>query len=235
MSFAGWGGSLTLGYFIAVAALAATAALARVRRSLAVDGNVPRHEKLALLSAGPFVVAAIFPVVPVPLLGTMLVALTRRGEWSLVNIRSLRVVLATTAIAGFSVLAIVVWWNSRAGIFFGSFLPSWIPNEGWILLLFCVVLAVINSVFEEVLWRRLLFDVAGMFLRPIPAALLLSVLFGLAHLAAVPDGVVGVVLTTCFSLASFALIRLSGGSLLPSVFAHTVAETVVLLLLARVL
>lgn len=93
----------------------------------------------------------------------------------------------------------------------------------------------INSVFEEVFWRRLLFDVAGAFLQPIPAVLLLSVLFGVAHIAAVPAGIVGVVLTTCFSLASFALIRLSGGSLLPSVFAHTVADTVVLLLLARVL
>ncbi len=99
-------------------------------------------------------------------------------------------------------------------------------------VLVVVVIAIINGVFEETLWRRCVpvaLQNAGL---PSHLIIIISCMaFGAAHWNGLPPGWLGVGLTTCFGLASFWLLHVSG-SLIPSICVHAVVDFAIILPLA---
>ncbi len=93
-----------------------------------------------------------------------------------------------------------------------------------------VVVAVVNGVVEEVLWRGACLSVlAGCTVRPAIAVPVQAASFGLAHLVGgFPSGWTGVALTSAFGVSQGALLLL-GRSLLPPVLVHVWLDVVVVL------
>lgn len=197
------------------------------------DGR--RLSMAAFTASVVFAVFAVVPAVPLPLLGLALIPFVPHTAFKFSTQRLGLVIAATVALSVLSIAGIFLWWTTRSGVLFVSILPTWLPQDSAAIVVFCILLAVTNSVYEEVLWRHLLFRMSKGFVAPMVSVVLLSILFGMAHLAAIPDGIVGVVLTSAFSVGAFALIRLARGNLLPAIAAHFLADFTVLLLLTRVI
>lgn len=84
-----------------------------------------------------------------------------------------------------------------------------------------IVVAMTSATYEELLWCKTMsvllgFRMAGEALLPLG--------FGIAHLHATPDGILGVVLTTLFALARYGLVWLAKGRLLYAISVHFVAH-----------
>ncbi|MCU1420823.1 MAG: family intrarane metalloprotease [Microbacteriaceae bacterium] len=175
------------------------------------------------------------PFIPVPLVGLGLVLFADRATFDpRIVWRRWWVSALTLATVVIVVGALVAWRAGQTGIVFASFMPSWLPRTRPVVILFCVLLALTNSIFEETLWRFLIFDMARRFLSKGVSVVAVSIAFGLSHFGAIPGGIDGILLTALFSLMSFGLIAAAKSSLVPSIVTHCAADTLVLLLLARI-
>lgn len=224
-----------IGAAVSAIALLGISGVVRYSRHTLPISESKRLSLAALIASAVFAVFAVVPAVPVPLLGLALIPLVSQSTFRPSTHRLALVVVATVALSVLSIAGIFLWWTTRSGVLFVSILPTWLPQDRVAVVVFCLLLAITNSVYEEVLWRHLLFRMSKRFMTPAASVVLLSMLFGMAHWAAIPDGVVGVVLTSAFSIGAFALIRLARGSLLPAIAAHFLADFTVLLLLTRVI
>lgn len=92
-----------------------------------------------------------------------------------------------------------------------------------------VLVAVVNSLFEELLWRAGLADtLASQGSAPASWLIVVSLGFGLSHLYGTPGGWTGVAATACFGLAMAALRFRCRGSILLCVAVHAIADFVLL-------
>lgn len=224
-----------IGAAVSAIALLGIFGVVRYSRKTWLNSESQRLSLATLIASAGFIVFAVLPGVPVPFLGLALIPLVPQSKFRLPTHRSALVIAATVALSALSIAGIFLWWTNRSGVIFVSIIPTWLPQNHASVVMFCLLLATTNAVYEEVLWRYFLFRISKGFAPAAVSVGLLSILFGIAHWAAIPDEVVGVILTSAFSLGSFALIRLARGSLLPSIAAHIVADFSVLLLLTRVI
>jgi hypothetical protein len=178
-----------------------------------------------------WVAQAAWPLVPVPLfvagVAVWQCRLTRVGgvaRWKRPWPWLVTAGLCLGASAG------VWWWLTTRSAFswvrLGEPLASMQGHRAWWLAV--GVVAVVNAVAEECVWRDAMPSMlaAGGIAGP-PAAVVSSVSFGLAHLGAVPGGLGGVVLTTVFGVAALWGNRVTT-SVWCSVAAHTAADVVLL-------
>lgn len=146
------------------------------------------------------------------------------------GLRRVRVVFSSVALAAVSVLGLVRWLDSK-GLYVVPVVPQWLPRNAVLIVCVLALVSLVNAFYEEALWRFLLWDHATG--RTWLGAVFLSAAFGVVHLSAIPDGWFGMVLTTAFSLAAFALRVLARGSIVPCVLVHFIADLVLLLSLAN--
>jgi uncharacterized protein len=105
-----------------------------------------------------------------------------------------------------------------------QFVPPNVPR--WAMFAGILPFAMFNAVFEELVWRGVVWQAGeGAFGRT--AALILSSLsFGVAHYRGFPSGVLGVALATIFGLM-MGLVRMRTGGLLGPWLAHVFADVVI--------
>lgn len=126
------------------------------------------------------------------------------------------------AFAGCSILG-AHWWLSTKQFFAIELIPGWLPAP--LLLPSLIGAALVNAVFEECLWRKLLPVLVGSVRWATP---ILCVAFGATHYWAIPNGLVGVALTTVFAGLMNGLAFLARGRILPAVVVHAVADAYLL-------
>lgn len=188
---------------------------------------------VAAISGVAGVGAVIGIAVPVPLLGCALFVLLFRGDKSLWRVRDWPLVLLLALAAG---LGILFWYTQLDGLFLSSDTARLTAIQAPLVQYAVLVgAAAANAVHEEFLWRYLWLDLAraGAALHTAPgrtALVVTSVAFGAVHLYAIPNGLLGVALTTAFGVAA-AYLRLRSGSLAGVIGAHFIADCVLLTIL----
>ena len=134
-------------------------------------------------------------------------------------------VWAMACAIAFAVLAWAgsTWWAvQRDGLTWYGGMDGW--HFGAMLPVVFVVVALVNAVFEEYLWRWLL---PGLAVRgSIP---LLAFGFGAAHWNSIPSGWLGVLLATAFAFGMHLLTRLSRNTIALAVAVHVIADVTLLL------
>lgn len=140
------------------------------------------------------------------------------------------------AIGGVGIVAIWISWLDgflKSTIFFPTLLPEPIASNFLLALLVALPLAVGNALYEEVLWRSaIVTTLTGRGASWPIAAGVSAVMFGIAHLAAVPPGWNGAVLSAVFGLSASLLIRSSGGRLAWAILAHAIVDYFVIIALS---
>lgn len=100
---------------------------------------------------------------------------------------------------------------------------------GWAIALFVVIFVPVNAVTEEIAYRGIAFESATAFLPEGPAVVAQAVAFGTLHVAGLPAGVAGVILTFGYGLLMGIMRHLSGGLRHP-VIAHMAADATIAVL-----
>lgn len=104
----------------------------------------------------------------------------------------------------------------------------------WLAVLGVVGFALVNPVWEELLYRGVLLTELGRVWGPKVAVTLQAVLFGAAHYAGFPSGVAGMIMAACWGFA-LGVMRLRSGGILVSYVVHVTANAVIGVLAITVL
>jgi hypothetical protein len=101
------------------------------------------------------------------------------------------------------------------------------------LLAVCVLFSIFNAIFEEVVFRGILFDAFESQWGIWVAAVATALLFGYGHMHGYPPGPLGAVLAGIYGLCLAWLRVFSGGIGLP-IIAHVAADATIFIIFARV-
>ena len=104
----------------------------------------------------------------------------------------------------------------------------------WLAALGVVGFALVNPIWEEMLYRGVLLTELGRVWGPKVAVTLQAVLFGAAHYAGFPSGIAGMVMAACWGFA-LGVMRLRSGGILVSYVVHVTANAVIGVLAVTVL
>ncbi len=190
-----------------------------------------------LVGSAIFSIGAIFPAIPVPLLGLAVVAVSiNRARLNPIAspLFNLPVLLVTALFSVAAGAGIYLWWVNLPGLHFLEIIPDWFPSSTVAVVLLCICASAVNALYEEFLWRKVFVATLSPIMGWAPAVLFISAAFGVAHLTAMPSGPLGMLLTFCFALTASVIVRWRNGSLATVVIAHFVADLTALLLLAGV-
>lgn len=130
-----------------------------------------------------------------------------------------------------SALALVAWHQLLHPDL--SDLQAMIPAMPALLLpLAGVGFAIVNAIIEELIWRRILWDMLVKAIGKAPVVIILqAVSFGVFHIHGFPRGAIGVGMATVYGLA-LGLIRHRTGGLGAAIVAHIFADLVIFAVLA---
>lgn len=133
-----------------------------------------------------------------------------------------------------SVLGIQYWIERQTFLAAGPLLASLTrdPIIAWTAI---VGAALINALFEELLWRGVLLNGIRETWSTTAAVGLTAIGFGLAHWAAVPSGTIGVALTAAFGLIASRLVTLRQQFLAATFISHAAADIALLANLEQLL
>jgi membrane protease YdiL (CAAX protease family) len=135
-------------------------------------------------------------------------------------------IAAALAILGVVIFA-WVWGALREQGSFGWRAETGLPSTGVPLVGAIIGISLINSVFEELMWRGWLADLVERTFSPkVVQIVFVSAAFGLSHFAGLPGGIVGIIATFFFGLAMAWVRSLSRGSLIACVVAHLAADAI---------
>lgn len=218
----------TLGTAVAGAALVLTALVCRsapaVRAALVTVTVFVVFAGGAWLGAGPVLTTVAAGALPL----LMLVLLQRRPVWwpALPWLRVgkldsgvwvLAVVTVLIAVAGLTLFAVV----ARPQV--SSYLLSLRAVPAWLAVLGVIGFAVVNPIWEEVLYRGVLQGEPVATVGAWPAAVVQAVLFGLSHLYGFPSGWLGVAMATTWGFGLGMIRGRTGGVVVPYLV-HVVAN-----------
>jgi len=136
------------------------------------------------------------------------------------------VVLAATAL---------VIWRFASGVdmtVYRALLPAHVPT--WLVFVLIVPFAMLNAIYEEVIWRGALWEASRTAFGPTATLVLTSVSFGIAHYHGFPSGFIGMALATIYGFMMGTLRQRTGGLLWPWA-AHVLADVVIFMLVAAMI
>jgi membrane protease YdiL (CAAX protease family) len=158
----------------------------------------------------------------------------RRATWLSWGAVTPRLVVASLAVVATSSAALVLWYLLlRPDIMVWTRYFPQVPL--WQLLIGGLGFALVNAVVEEVVYRGILWEgLTGLSGRFSVVLILQGLLFGLAHLWGVPNGIVGAGLAFLYGLM-LGTIRLWARGLLMAVVTHVFADVVIFLILLNII
>lgn len=136
-----------------------------------------------------------------------------------------------TAFVVMAAIALVVWrFASGADMTrYRAFIPAAVPT--WGIFVAIVPYAMLNAIFEEVVWRGALWQGAEASFGKSGALVLTSLSFGIAHYHGFPSGVIGVGLAAIYGFMT-GTVRLRTGGLFWPWLVHVFADVVIFTLVA---
>ncbi len=140
-------------------------------------------------------------------------------------------ILLSLIFAILSVTGLVFWFINQTGNPHEQYMPH-LPI--YILPVLGVLFALLNSLFEETIFRGILLPCFSESTGWVPAVIMQAIWFSFLHYqAGFPSGIMGIVLTLTFAIMMVVLLKRTGGILLP-VIVHAIADfSIFLLILAR--
>ncbi|MCR6649412.1 MAG: CPBP family intramembrane metalloprotease [Cellulomonas sp.] len=168
-----------------------------------------------------------------PAVGVVCLALALRPRWRELFSRTFPRSAVWISVLSLSGLAVFIVWqgstSGRTGAAISWNEPTRPDLPIGLVVTGVVLVAVVNSLFEEFLWRAGMADMlAPRDSTAAPWLIMVSLGFGLSHLYGTPGGWTGVVATACFGLAMAALRFCCRGSILLCVAVHAIADLVLL-------
>ncbi len=140
-------------------------------------------------------------------------------------------ILLSLVFALLSVTGLVLWYINQPGNPHEQYMPN-LPI--YILPVLGVLFALLNSLFEETIFRGILLPCFNKATGWIPAVIMQAIWFSFLHYqAGFPSGIAGIFLTLAFAIMMVVLLKRTGGLLLP-VIVHAIADfSIFLMILAR--
>ncbi len=183
---------------------------------------------IALLVIGSsFALSAFWTEIPVPLVGLAAFFIAKPKLRIVLGIASAKSFVIAAFFMVLSCFALARWVNSSSSIIFLTVpIPTFATESVYLSLVVLGLGALFNSIFEETLWRWLLWRVGIPF-----RYLTLSLGFGIAHWNSIPNGIVGVFMASLFGFGMHYVTYRFKGSILVPITIHFFSDLTVLVLL----
>ena len=170
----------------------------------------------------------IVPVVTILLLGVFL-----RAD-ALAFLRGFTpksIVIGTALGSAIGIVVVILWaipWRAFSMTFF-TLVPHPIDETAAGVVAFAVLAGVFNAFFEELLWRvGVVRFLASSKLSYLSAAAIAAVAFGASHFYSMPNGWVGVAITTALGFGASLLIRRFKSGIAIAIAAHATADAILI-------